>query len=200
MKRVTSFFIKSLIGGLVVVLPVYLAILLLGKAISTALGIVRPITALIPDWLPGEQVLALLLVLLVCFLVGAAVKTRQGQAAREKLEQSLFERIPGYALFRSLTQQITGRDKDSAWKSALAEIEDALVPAFIIEEIDSTRCTVLVHSIPTPMAGTVYVLPKERVHPLDVKFTQAVSSISRWGSGVKELVQAMEAKRAQPAG
>ena len=200
MKRVTSFFIKSLIGGLIVVLPVYLAILLLGKAISTALGIVRPLTALIPDWLPGEQVLALLLVLLVCFLVGAAVKTRQGQAAREKLEQSLFERIPGYALFRSLTQQITGRDKDSAWKPALAEIEDALVPAFIIEEIDSARYTVLVPSIPTPMAGAVYVLPKERVHPLDVKFTQAVSSISRWGSGVKELVQAMEAKRAQPAG
>jgi len=30
---------------------------------------------------------------------------------------------------------------------------------------------------------------------LDVKFTQAVSAISKWGSGVKGLVQAMEPDR-----
>jgi hypothetical protein len=31
------------------------------------------------------------------------------------------------------------------------------------------------------------------VHPLDVPFTQALKSVSRWGSGSKELVAAMEA-------
>lgn len=194
MKRVTRYIARSLISGLIVVLPIYLALLLLAKAMSSVLALVRPFAVLIPNWLPAEQVLGLLLILLVCFLVGAAISTRKGQAARERIEQSLFERIPGYALFRSLAQQMTGRDKESAWKPALAEIEDALVPAFIIEEVDSARFTVFVPSVPTPLAGAVYILPKERVHPLDVKFTQAVSSISKWGSGAKELVQAMEAK------
>ena len=81
------------------------------------------------------------------------------------------------------------------WKPALAEIEDALVPAFIIEELEDGRFTVFVPSVPTPFAGAVYILSRERVHPLDVPFTQAIKSVSRWGSGSKDLVAAMKARR-----
>jgi hypothetical protein len=45
--------------------------------------------------------------------------------------------------------------------------------------------------VPTPLAGAVYVLSRERVHILDIPFTQAVRSVSRWGSGSKDLVAAM---------
>jgi uncharacterized membrane protein len=51
---------------------------------------------------------------------------------------------------------------------------------------------VFVPSIPTPFAGAVYILEHQRVHVLDVPFTQAVKAVSRWGSGSKELVAAME--------
>jgi uncharacterized membrane protein len=74
----------------------------------------------------------------------------------------------------------------------LADIEDALVPAFIIEELDDGRFTVFVPSVPTPMAGAVYVLSADRVHPLDVPFTQAIQAVSRWGAGSKVLVAAMK--------
>ncbi len=80
------------------------------------------------------------------------------------------------------------------WQPALAEIEDALVPAFIIEELEDGRFTVFVPSVPTPFARAVYILSHERVHPLDVPFTQALQSVSRWGSGSKELVAAMKTK------
>ena len=39
------------------------------------------------------------------------------------------------------------------WKPALVEIEEALVPAFIIEELEDQRVTVFVPSVPTPFAG-----------------------------------------------
>jgi uncharacterized membrane protein len=74
---------------------------------------------------------------------------------------------------------------------ALIEIEDALVPAFVIETLDDGRFTVFVPSVPTPLAGAVYVLSPERVHILDIPFTQAIRSISRWGSGSRDLVAAM---------
>jgi hypothetical protein len=48
-----------------------------------------------------------------------------------------------------------------------------------------------VPSVPTPLAGAVYVLHRERVHIIDVPFTKAISSISRWGYGSKDLVAAM---------
>ena len=44
----------------------------------------------------------------------------------------------------------------------------------------------------TPLAGSVYVLEDKRVHPVDVPFTKALQVISRWGSGAKDLVAAME--------
>jgi uncharacterized membrane protein len=125
-------------------------------------------------------------------LIGVAVGTRTGRAFRERLEKAFFERIPGYALIRSLTQQIVGESRENVWKPALAEIEEALVPAFIIEELEDGRYTVFVPSIPTPLAGAVYVLERKRVHPLDIPFTKALQVISRWGSGAKDLVAASE--------
>lgn len=89
---------------------------------------------------------------------------------------------------------MAGEGSETVWKPALAEIEDALVPAFIIEEFEDGRYTVFVPSIPTPFAGAVYVLDRKRVHPLDVPFTEALKAVSRWGSGAKDLVAAMERK------
>ena len=192
MKQAYDFVVSAFVSGLLIVVPVYLAVLLLLKAMQSVVALVRPFAMVLPEWFPAEHLLSLLLVLLVCFLIGVATRTRTGQAIRERIEKSLFERMPGYALFRSLTQRLAGRDEEKVWKPALAEIEEALVPAFIIEELDDGRFTVFVPSVPTPFAGAVYVLSRERVHPLDVPFTQALQSVSRWGSGAKELVAAMK--------
>ncbi|MDH4245990.1 MAG: DUF502 domain-containing protein [Nitrospira sp.] len=191
MRSMKEYILSTLVGGVLVVVPVYLALLLLLKAMQSLAGLVRPIAMLLPDWVPGENILSLLLVLVLCFLVGIAVRTEMGRTMRERLERSLFESMPGYALFKSLTQQIAGASRENVWKPAMAEIEEALVLAFIIEELEDGRFTVFIPSVPTPLAGTVYVLTRDRVHPLDIPFTTALTSVSRWGSGTKELVAAM---------
>ena len=58
-------------------------------------NLIRPFTMLLPTWLPAEHVLSLVLVLTVCFLIGVGARTRLGKALRERMETSLFERIPG---------------------------------------------------------------------------------------------------------
>ena len=192
MKQTMRAVWKALIRGLLVVIPVYLAILLLLKAMKSVAKLVQPFTALLPDWVPAEKLLSLLLVLAICAVIGATVGTRIGRGARNWLERSVFERIPGYGVIRSLTRQMSGISRENTWTAALVEIEDALVPGFIIEEFEDGRYTVFVPSIPTPFAGAVYVLDRKRVHPVDVPFTDAVRVISRWGSGAKNLVAAME--------
>jgi uncharacterized membrane protein len=191
MKYAREFISSTVIGGLFIVVPVYLAVLLLLKGMKSVAGLARPFAALLPDWIPAEDFFSLLLVLTICFFVGVAVRTQKGRAVRERLEKAFFGRLPGYGLIRSLTQRLAGDSEENAWMPALVDLEDALVPAFIIEELDDGRLTVFVPSVPTPLAGAVYVLLPERVHILDVPFTQAVRSISRWGSGSRELVAAM---------
>jgi uncharacterized membrane protein len=192
MKQVGEFVVNALVAGLLVIVPIYLAVLLLLKGMQSVWGLVRPFALFLPAWFPAENVLSLLLVLIVCFLIGVAVRTPVGRAIRERIERAFFERMPGYALIRSLTQRVAGESRENVWTPALAEIEDALVPAFI-EEFEDGRFTVFVPSIPTPLAGAVYVLNRQRVHPLDVPFTQAIKAVSRWGSGSKDLVAAMKA-------
>ena len=191
MKYAREFVTSTLVGGLLIVVPVYLAVLLLLKGMKSAATLVRPFAALLPDWIPAENLFSLLLVLIICFIVGVAVRTRSGRAVRERMEVALFGRLPGYGLIKSLTQRLAGDSEESAWTPALIELEDALVPAFIIETLDDGRLTVFVPSVPTPLAGAVYVLSADRVHILDVPFTQAIRSISRWGSGSSDLVAAM---------
>jgi hypothetical protein len=45
--------------------------------------------------------------------------------------------------------------------------------------------------VPTPLAGAVCHPRPGRVHPLDVPFTQAIGTVSKWGSGSRDLVAAM---------
>lgn len=188
MKALRNFVTTTVVGGLFIVVPVYLAVLLLLKGMQSVTGLVRPIAALLPAWVPAESFFSLLLVLGLCFVVGAAVRTRIGRAARERMERTFFERLPGYSLLRSLTQRLAGDTEQSSWTPALVEIEDGLTLGFIIEELGDGRLTVFVPSVPTPLAGAVYIFGRDRVHPLDVPFTQAISSISRWGSGTAALV------------
>ena len=192
MKQALLFATRALFSGLLIIVPIYLATLLLLKGMQSVVGLVRPFALLLPESIPAETALSLLLVLFICFLIGAAVLTRAGQAVRNQIERTYFERIPGYALFRSLTQQMAGQSRENIWRPALVKSDDGLIPAFIIEEFEDGRYTVFVPSVPTPLAGAVYVLEASRVHPLDVPFTEALKTVSRWGSGAKELVAAME--------
>jgi len=192
MKNSSVLLARALLRGLLIIVPIYLAILLLLKGLKSLTGLVRPIAVLLPSWFPGEIALSVLLLIIICIVVGAVVRTRTGQAARERLEKAFFERIPGYGLLRSLTQQVAGEGREKVWKPALTEMANALVPSFVIEELDDGRYTIFIPSIPTPFSGAVYVIDRARVHPVDVPFTQVVKVISKWGSGAKNLVAAME--------
>lgn len=192
--KIAEFTKTTLIGGLLVVLPVYFAVLLLAKTIKGVLALVSPVTNQIPAAIEFRQLVAVAIIVGICFLAGILVRTSPGAKARNAIERHLLERIPGYTLLRSLTERITGQEKDETWKPCMAEIEEALVPAFIIETLADGQFTVFVPSVPTPAAGAIYILSPERVHPVDVPFTQAIRVISKWGVGAGALRDAMRSK------
>ncbi len=77
----------------------------------------------------------------------------------------------------------TRQNEEETLQPALVEIEEALVPALIVEELEDGSYTVLVPSAPTPMAGSVYILPRDRVHPVDISFAKAIGVFLKWGTG-----------------
>jgi len=115
MKQAVVFLSKALIRGLLIVVPVYFAVLLLLKGMKSVANLVSPFAQLLPAWVPAEEFLSLLLVLAICVAIGASVGTRIGEGARGWIERTVFERIPGYALIRSLTHQMAGKSSESTW-------------------------------------------------------------------------------------
>jgi uncharacterized membrane protein len=195
MKEHWSFLRTTLIGGLLVLLPAYLTLLLVLRGVQTVFALVTPLAEHLPGGTAVARLLALALLIGVSFAVGLAVRTRIGQRVNQFLEVRLLERIPGYDLLRSLGRRLGGEDEGTRFAVALVVIEDALVPAFLVEEHADGSYTVFVPAVPTPTVGSVYVLPRERVHRLDVPLTTAVACITRWGAGTGELLQALERAR-----
>jgi uncharacterized membrane protein len=195
MKAIAEFTKTTLIGGVLVVIPIYLSILLLLKAVAGVAGLVSPITEGLPTTLPFRELVAMLILIASCFVCGIALRTGPGLRAKNALERSLLEKIPGYALIRGLAGRIVGKQDEQTFTVVLAEIEDALVPAFLVEDCDDEHCVIFVPSVPTPAAGSIYIIARARVHTVDVPFTHAVGVISKWGAGSSELLAGM--KRAE---
>jgi hypothetical protein len=61
MRAIGEFVKTTLIGGLLIVLPVYIAVLLILKAVQGLVTAVKPITAAIPGSVKFEEILAILI-------------------------------------------------------------------------------------------------------------------------------------------
>ena len=194
MRPALRFVKTTLVGGLVIVLPIWVAALLLIKAIKGALGVLRPIATLLPQNIVHENVVAVALLLIICFSAGLLMRAALTRRMVGWFETKFLEYIPGYSLLRSITQRLTGQAEDQSFQAALVVIEDALVPAFIVECHADGQYTVFVPASPTPATGAIYILPAERVHRLDVPLHRVLSCVSNWGEGSGELLAAMRPK------
>lgn len=191
MKMIADFARTTLIGGILVLLPVYLAVLLILKALSGVMALVAPVTAQVPAGAQFREVIAILIILAACFLAGILVRTGPGGRGIQQLQRRVLEKIPGYKLLRGILGRLSGDETAEGFLPALVELEDALVPALIVEELPDGQCVVLVPSVPTPVAGALYILTADRVHRIDVPLTQLFKVYSKWGEGAGELVAAM---------
>jgi uncharacterized membrane protein len=192
MKPLVQFLKVTLVGGLLVVLPLWVSLLLLFKAIKGALAMLVPIAKLLPQTVVHEKVVALFLLLLICFGVGLLIRTELGKRIGDWLEKHLLGRLPGFSILRGMVRQFAGEKEEQSFQPALVEIEEALVPAFIIEKHADGQFTVFVSSSPTPMAGAIYILQPERVHPVDVPLRKAMVCVTKWGAGAAEMRAAIK--------
>jgi uncharacterized membrane protein len=186
---------SALVAGLLVVLPAWLAVLLI-VGLLTKLGIiVKPIAGQLPEGVNHPQIVAIGSFVLVCLIAGLLVRTPVGRFLGRVLGEHVFSQVPGYVPLRTIANQFADLDKREGFKPSLVEIEDgSLAPAFLIERHSDGRCTVFIPSAPTPMAGAILIMPGERVHAIDVPLGTVLGCVSKWGTGAGELLAAMESR------
>jgi uncharacterized membrane protein len=189
MKQLLIFLKATLLGGVIFVLPAWLAVLLVGKALTKLQVLVKPVSTHLPESVGHPRLLAVILLLALCFVIGLIIQTAIGAQVKRMVEQRVLEKLPGYTTLRGFAAQLSEFEKTSNFQPALIEIEDALV-----EQHTNDRCTVFVPSVPTPMAGALYIIATSRVHRLNLAAINVMQCISKWGSGSDALVAALDAK------
>jgi uncharacterized membrane protein len=194
MKQLLTFLKATLLGGVIFVLPAWLAVLLVAKGLKQLQVLVKPVSSHLPESVGHPRLLAIILLLALCFIVGLIIQTAIGAQVKRVVEQRVLEKLPGYTTLRGFAAQLSEFEKTTNFQPALIEIEDALVPGFFVEQHTNDRCTVFVPSVPTPMAGAIYIIAASRVHRLDLPAIKVMQCISKWGSGSDALVAALDAK------
>jgi uncharacterized membrane protein len=186
-----SFLRRTILGGLFVVLPVTLFAIVLARVVSWLRDAFEPFAAVLPfeSWFPGMWALVAL-VGMSC-MVGLLLQVRPVRDWVGAGRDWLTERFPFLAFLRGFEEALLEGRGDRPIKPALAEIEEALVPAFVVEELADGRYVVFVPAVPSPVQGALYILARERVHLVDATVGQVVRCVSHWGVGSAELVAKM---------
>lgn len=187
MKNIGEFLKTSFMGGLLVVVPIALIVLVLSDLFDLLINITE---AAAQEW-PFEPYINRILViifsiiefLLICFVIGLLIRTRWGSAINKRLEK-----VPAYTMIRNLTQQLTGK---TVKQFAPAQVDlygsKSRVLGFIVEELPDKRVAVFIPSAPAVTVGQVHLLPQECVERLDATLGATVNSITQWGVGTKDL-------------
>jgi uncharacterized membrane protein len=194
-QKLISFLKTSFLGGALVVLPAWLALLLFIKALIHLEVIVKPVSTHLPKGVGHPLIIAILLMIALCLLVGAGLHTAFGRQAKEAVENMVLEKVPGYTTLRSVAEQVGDLEENHGFKPALIDVEDALAPGFIVEEHPGGKCTVFIPSSPTPMAGNIYIIDQARVHPVDVPVATMFKCITKWGAGTGDLFAALSSTK-----
>ncbi len=196
-----TFIITSFVSGFIILLPVYLTILFIRKILNSIIGVFKPLIVTINSFIPfdgsiTEIVIALIILLLLCFLVGIFFKTSLGLMIKNLIEPKL-EKIPVYHLLSTLTRQITGfgsKEEENLKVAfvALGALDEALSIGFLLDHYVDTGYVVFVPSVPTPALGGIYIVPENKVFPSDIPFPNAVRFYLRWGEGSHNVLEALK--------
>lgn len=196
MDKLKQFLKTSLLGGVVVILPVAILVSVTMWIFDIVTGVIQPLTRLlISDSQLNEiaaEILVIGLILACCFFVGVLVRTRLGGFFYRFLETRILKLAPGYSMIKDTVLQIFGSRKDSPFSSvALVKIfgNDTRMTAFITDTHDDGSFTVFVPTGPNPTSGLIYHLDGDCVQMVNIPVQDAMRSIISCGAGSAQLMQ-----------
>lgn len=199
-SRTTRFLRTTVLGGVGVLLPILLSFLLLRWLFRTGVDLVHPITRALIDAVALQeivaQVLAVVMVISVCFLTGLVIRTRLGGWILSSLERHILRVAPGYSLFKETLRQLLGSGKRPFTSVVLGKVfcGETLMTGFITDENPGCdRVTVFFPSALNPTTGLLCHLREQDIRRLDVSVETAMRTIISCGVGSSTLLRSMDA-------
>ena len=196
MNKFFMFFKTTIKGALWFLFPLVVLIIVIGKAHQIASTIVSPLADLIPvHSILGNglaHVLAVVTLVLFCFLASLLSKTQPARKAVDWLESTFLSKLPGYDFLKRIGGNLLHVEDDGNHPVVLARIEDAWQIGYLMETLDNGLYAVFIPNAPMPLSGCLFFMTEDRFKRLDISIPEAQQCIRRLGHGAKELLAGKE--------
>jgi uncharacterized membrane protein len=186
-------FIKTTVaGGLLFILPLLLVFMLLEKGVHL---LREPIHKLLPMFAEYSvagvtlfTLVALVVLVLICFFAGLLAKTRFGTAVFNTLEDNVLGKVPGYALLKDATARLTGLENVQGAKVGLINEDDGWLFCLVLEQQDAWFSVFILDAGPASgTSGEVRVVPASQVRLTELTWLQVLACVRRGGHGALAL-------------
>ncbi len=177
----------TIIGGVLFLAPFALIVILLGKVFQISVKVVEPIDKLIPiETLAGVatlNILAIVLILLVCYIACLLGKRAFFGKRMQKFDGFLVDMIPGYAVFKTMVGSASAEEGlDSILRPVLVRFDDYEQIAFLTEKGEQ-ESTLFLPGSPSAWSGSTVIATNERITPLDLPAYQTTRLMRTFGRG-----------------
>lgn len=199
LTKTKHFMKQSIIGGLLIISPFAVLILLFDWIFSTIRSLISPFTSTILKYLDAPaiavDVLAILIIMMGSFLVGTIVSTTAGKIYHKRFD-GFFERFaPGYRIIRDIITQLFGNNDNSPFKKGTVAYgrifggeSSTLALGIITDTLEDGRYTFFCPTGPNPTSGFIYILEPDCCELReDISLDVALKTIISAGSGMSSL-------------
>jgi hypothetical protein len=198
MKRMLTFLKLTAQGGLLVLLPILLFILLLMEILELVVGLATPIADLFPagtfDDPKHPVALAVVLIAGASLIIGMATKSDAAIRLGNWIEEKTVGKLPIYRFGKSLVSGLLGVAETANFKPALFDAGNGRKEIiYVIEELGNGECTALFPHAPTGFAGPVNVISLDCVIPLKASLGDVSLVLNHMGLGAGEILKREDA-------
>jgi uncharacterized membrane protein len=191
MKSLFLFIRATLVGGIFMLLPIYLIFTLLYKVHLAAAKILAPLTHFLPDHILGmnaDKLVAGLGLVLICFLAGMLFKVSVIKRGIHYLEDHVLSFLPGYSLLKTKTADTFGEKIEYYISTVLVRDGEIWSIGLLIEEANGL-CTVFFPKAPKNDSGDVKIVPAQYVAKVDIPTKETLLHLKGFGKGTIQWIK-----------
>jgi uncharacterized membrane protein len=183
----------TIVGGIIFLIPIVIFVAVIGKGLKITGVIATPIAHVLPvDMIGGfavAQVLAIVLLLLICFLAGLLARAALARRLVYGLEANVLARVPAYALLKTKTQSMLSPEDVEGMPPVVVRFDDSWQIALQIERIEGGKLALFLPGAPDPWSGSICIADEDRVTPLQVPVALIANMSKRLGKGANEALR-----------
>lgn len=176
------------IGGLLFLLPLIVIGALLGYVWNIVVVVYDVLKGIIPEALQTPATLALLflmailIVLLLCFVCGLLARRAIARKFSRTVEKQLMMVFPKYVVYKELLAgNIGGEEHAPTLKPVSVRFDDYSRLGFESERLSDGRVVVYLPGAPDAWIGSVVLVPDDRVERLDIPLPEFLGVFEKLG-------------------